>query len=76
MQSYKEGGGIVLHLDKGSAAGLKVGSFGTVLEGPSGETALTNGDFRITQVVDENRSIAKCSLKSIGRNTRVAIKRR
>jgi hypothetical protein len=73
VSSYHEAGALILHLDKGSSANIKVGQVGTILEGPSGETPLDGGSFVVTQVIDEARSIGKCSLHSIGHNTRVAI---
>ena len=74
VSSYREGDGTVLHLDKGSAAGVKVGSRGAVLDGPAGEVALDGGSFTVTSVIDEQRAIAKTRLKSLGHNTRVSIK--
>jgi hypothetical protein len=44
-----------------------------VLSGPSGEDPLQGGAFRIFQVLDENKSLARCSLHSVGKNTRVMI---
>jgi hypothetical protein len=73
VSSYRQGSTLVLHLDKGSGANVKVGQAGTILEGPSGETALDGGSFVVTEVIDEARSIAKSSLHSVGHNTRVAI---
>lgn len=69
--AHAEGGGTVLYLDKGASAGVKEGQNGWILEGPSGYTE--SGTFSITKVVDDGRSVAKTSLKSIGRNTRIAI---
>ncbi len=40
---------LTLHIDKGSAQGIKVGMKGTVLSGGTGEEALDGGDFVITQ---------------------------
>jgi hypothetical protein len=68
-----QGDALILYLDKGSAAGVKVGNTGTVLDGPSGANPLSGGTFSIIQVLDEKRSVAKTSLKSIGRNIRVSI---
>lgn len=70
---YKEGGGLTLHLDKGSAAGLKVGMSGSVLVGPSGEDALDGGGFKITQVLSDTKSVARASISSVGRNTRFVV---
>jgi hypothetical protein len=73
VSSYREGAMTVLHLDKGSAAGIQVGQTGWVLDGPTGATPLDGGSFTVVQVVDEMRSIARTSLHSLGRNTRVSI---
>ena len=73
VSSYREGGALILHLDKGSAARIKPGMSGTILEGPAGETPLEGGSFTITQVIDDGRSIARAALHSTGRNTRVVI---
>jgi hypothetical protein len=64
---------LTLHIDKGSAAGVKVGMSGTVLVGPAGEAPLAGGGFRVVQVLDEGKSVARSSLLSLGRNTRVMI---
>ena len=55
------------------AAGIRVGMQGTVLSGPSGEDPLQGGQFRVYQVLGENKSLARCSLQSLGKNTRVMI---
>jgi hypothetical protein len=73
VSSYREGGATVLHLDKGSSAGVQVGQSGSILEGPSGVTPLDGGSFEIIKVIDEARSIAKTQIHSIGHNTRVSI---
>jgi hypothetical protein len=73
VSSYREGGSLILHLDKGSAAHVEVGQTGTVLDGPTGATPLDGGTFTIIQVIDDTRSIAKTSLRSLGRNIRVSI---
>ena len=71
--AHAEGGGTVLYLDKGASAGVKEGQNGWILDGPSGFSILEGGTFTITSVVDDGRSVAKTGLKSINRNTRVAI---
>ena len=38
VQSFPENGALILHIDKGSAAGVRVGTILNVLEGPSGST--------------------------------------
>jgi hypothetical protein len=70
---YREGGTSVLHIDKGTAAGVKVGNTGTILDGPTGANALEGGSFRITEVIDDSKCIGKTALHSIGHNTRVSI---
>jgi len=73
VSAYREGPGLTLHIDKGSAAGLKTGMSGTVLAGPAGEDALDGGEFKIVSVLDANKSVGKTSLRTIGKNTRVSI---
>jgi hypothetical protein len=73
VSAFRDGEALTLHIDKGSAAGIKVGMHGTVLSGPSGEDPLDGGDFTIAQVLGAAKSIARSSLKSIGKNTRVVI---
>ena len=46
---------------------------GTVLLGPSGEDPLPGGAFKVVQVLDDHKSVARCAPTSIGKNTRVAI---
>ena len=73
VSAYREGEGLTLQLDKGSAAGLKPGMSGTVLAGPAGEELLAGGEFRILQVLEANKSVAHTALHSVGHNTRVVI---
>jgi hypothetical protein len=71
--SYREGERLMLYIDKGSAAGIKAGDNGTVLQGGGGEDPLDGGAFRITKVVDANKSIGAATVRSVGKNNRVAI---
>jgi hypothetical protein len=73
VSAYKEGEGLKLQIDKGSAAGIQIGMKGQVLQGSSGEDALDGGDFTIVQIIGPNKSLAKTTLQSIGKNTRVVI---
>jgi len=73
VSAYKEGAGLTLQIDKGSAAGVQPGMKGQVLQGSGGEDALDGGDFAITQVIGPNKSLAKTNLQAIGKNTRVVI---
>jgi hypothetical protein len=73
VSAYKEGEGLKLQIDKGSAAGVQVGMHGQILQGSSGEDPLDNGDFVVVQIVGPNKCLAKTKLDSIGKNTRVAI---
>jgi hypothetical protein len=73
VSAYKEGEGLKLQIDKGSAAGLQVGMKGQVLQGKSGEDPLDGGDFTIVQIIGPNKALAKTSLPAIGQNTRVVI---
>ncbi len=69
----QEGDGLKLFIDKGSAAGVKVGQNGTVLDGPSGATALDGGSFSVIEVKGDNRCVARTSLHSLGKNNRASI---
>jgi hypothetical protein len=73
VSAYREGAGLTLHIDKGSAAGIRVGMSGAILSGPAGEDPLDGGDFKVVQVLDGTKSVAKSSIHSIGKNTRVLI---
>jgi hypothetical protein len=73
VNAYRESGTLTIHIDKGAAAGVKVGMSGNVLSGPSGEDPVSGGAFKIVQVLDDRKSVARCSLSSVGKNTRVAI---
>jgi hypothetical protein len=73
VSAYREGEGLKLQIDKGSAAGIQVGMRGEVLEGASGEEALNGGGFTVVQIIGPNKCLAKTGLSSIGRNTRVVV---
>jgi hypothetical protein len=73
VTAYREGGQLTIHLDKGSAAGVKVGQSGIILSGPSGEDPLSGGAFRVVEVLDANKSVARCAITTLGKNSRVAI---
>jgi len=73
VSAYREGGGLTLHIDKGSAAGVRNGQTGNVLMGPAGEDLLEGAEFRIVQVLGETKCVAKSPIGSIGKNTRVVI---
>lgn len=73
VSAYREEGSFTLYIDKGSAAGLKPGMTGSVLEGPSGADPLEGGEFQIIKVLDANKSVAKCTIHSLGKNSRVSI---
>jgi hypothetical protein len=70
----ENGGGLTLHIDKGSGAGIRKGMTGYVVNG-DGVDAVDGGEFKIFQVVGDSKCLAKTSLHSIGRNTRVMIKK-
>jgi hypothetical protein len=63
----------MMYIDKGSSAGIKPGDSGTVLQGSGGEDPLDGGGFKIVKVIDANKSIGSATLRSIGKNNRVAI---
>ena len=74
ISAYRDGGGWVLYIDRGSAQKLRTGQTGVLLEGPEGERLVEGGNFSISQVVDGNKSIARCNLtRPPGRNQRVVI---
>ena len=63
----------MLQIDKGSAAGVKVGTTGVVLEGSSGEHPMAGSEFKVTEVIDAHKCKAKSKAKSVGRNSRVLL---
>jgi hypothetical protein len=73
VSSYREGANLMMYIDNGSAAGIKPGDTGTVLEGSGGEDPLDGGQLRIVKVIDANKSIGAAQLRSLGKNNRVAI---
>jgi hypothetical protein len=70
IQFNREGDKAVLVIDKGSNAGVRTGTEGTVLAGKSGREPLAGGTFRVTKVLDDGKSVAESNVKSIGRNNR------
>jgi hypothetical protein len=73
IQSYREGDKSILNLDKGTAAGVRSGTEGTVLAGKSGREPLAGGTFKVVKVLDDGHSIAESGVKSIGKNNRVVL---
>jgi hypothetical protein len=73
VSAYREGAGLTLHIDKGSAAGVKTGATGNVLLGPAGEDLLEGAEFRVVQVLGDSKCVGKTSISSLGKNTRVVI---
>ncbi|MDB4966783.1 MAG: hypothetical protein JWN44_2472 [Myxococcales bacterium] len=73
VSAYREGNNLMMYIDKGSAAGIKPGDSGTVLSGSGGEDPLDGGNFKIVKVIDANKCVGSASLRSIGKNNRVAI---
>jgi len=72
VSSFREGGSLMMYIDKGSAAGIKPGDSGTILQG-GGEDPLDGGNFRVTKVIDANKCVGQSSLHSLGKNNRVSI---
>jgi len=72
VSSFREGGSLMMYIDKGSGAGIKPGDSGMVLQG-GGEDPLDGGTFRVTKVIDANKCVGQSSLHSLGKNNRVAI---
>jgi hypothetical protein len=73
IQSYREGDKTILNMDKGTAAGVRAGTEGTVLAGKSGREPLAGGTFKVVKVLDDGHSVAESGVKSIGRNNRVVL---
>lgn len=73
IQSYREGDKTILNMDKGAAAGVKVGTEGTVLAGKSGREPLAGGTFKVVKVIDDGHSVAESNVKSIGKNNRMVL---
>jgi hypothetical protein len=72
VSSYREGNSLVLYLDKGSAAGVRAGMGGNILEG-DGDKMLDGGAFKITKVVDATKSIGQSGISKVGKNNKVVI---
>ncbi len=73
IQFSREGDKAVLVIDKGSNAGVRTGTEGTVLAGKSGREPLAGGTFRVTKVIDDSKSQAESNVKSIGKNNRAVL---
>jgi hypothetical protein len=73
VSSFREGGSLMMYIDKGSAAGIKSGDTGMVLSGSGGEDPLDGGNFRVVKVIDANKCVGSSTLHSLGKNNRVAI---
>jgi hypothetical protein len=73
VSAYRSADSTVLQLNLGSADGVEAGMTGAILSGASGDARLDGGDFEIVQVFGPNKSVARSSVKSIGRNIRVEI---
>src|SRR5260370_31932615 len=72
VSAYREGSGLMMYIDKGSAAGIRVGNTGSVLNG-DGDDALDGGELRIVKVLDANKCVGQAGLRSLGKNNRVTI---
>jgi hypothetical protein len=73
VSAYREGAALMMYIDKGSAAGIRPGDSGVVLQGSGGEDPLDGGTFKIVKVIDANKCVGSASLRSLGKNNRVAI---
>ena len=73
VSAYREGAALMLYIDKGSAAGIRPGDAGVVLSGAGGEDALDGGTFKVIKVIDANKCVGSASMRSLGKNNRVAI---
>jgi hypothetical protein len=73
VSAYREGATLMMYIDKGSAAGIKPGDTGVVLSGAGGEDAVDGGAFKVLKVIDANKCVGSATLRSLGKNNRVAI---
>lgn len=73
LQSFREGTKMVMFIDKGGAAGIRVGTEGTILEGRSGRAPLEGGSFRVVKVMDDGKCQVESNVRSIGRNNRIVL---
>ena len=73
VSAFRQGSALMMYIDKGSSAGIKPGDSGVVLEGAGGEDPLDGGAFRVVKVIDANKCVASATLRSLGKNNRVAI---
>jgi len=73
VSSFREGGSLMMYIDKGSAAGIHPGDTGVVLQNGGGEDPVDGGTFKVTKVIDANKCVGSSSLHSLGKNNRVAI---
>jgi hypothetical protein len=73
LSNFRDGGGMTLIIDKGTAAGVHEGTEGTVLEGRSGRQVLEGGGFKVVQVLEDSRCKATSSVRAIGKNNRVVL---
>jgi hypothetical protein len=68
--AYREGEFLMLQMNKGSAAGVRVGMKGKLLEGKAGRKVLEGGDFEVLRVVGPAQCIARVRLPAVGANLR------
>ena len=73
VSAYREGAALMMYIDKGSAAGIKPGDAGIVLQGSGGEDPVDGGTFKVVKVIDANKCVGSASIRSLGKNNRVAI---
>jgi hypothetical protein len=74
VQSYRDEDGMMkLFLSIGSDRGVRVGMGGTLLLGKEGDVPADGGGFKIVAVLDKQRSIAKSSISTVGKNTRARV---
>jgi len=67
-------GKLVLYLNQGSKAKIRVGATGKILVGSDGGEILEGGTFTITKVIDENKAVGTSDFgRSLGRNNRFMI---
>lgn len=72
--AYREGSGLVIYLDKGSKAGVRVGMTGNVLDGAEGDKLVDGATIVIKEIIDSEKAVAHSSFtKSLGKNNRFVL---
>lgn len=74
VTAFRDGDKMQLLIDKGAAAGVRVGTEGTVLQGKSGRQPLDGATFRVTKVLDDGKCQGETGARSLGKgNNRIVL---